>query len=129
MPAMAPRATKTGSGILRHSSRPRERAAMAAVGMSVMVCRDSTMTAPAMAPAAAAGGPPAQGVGGGGGAGGGIMSRAAGMNGTGVSAPDTAVTRARTALMTHSRVSRRLASRASFQAAMAMMAITAGAMP
>src|SRR5260221_2419326 len=55
MPAVAPGATRAGSGILRQSSRPRERAAMAAVGMSVMVCRDSTMTAPAMAPAAAAG--------------------------------------------------------------------------
>src|SRR5258706_5620308 len=54
MPAMAPKATRAGSGILRQRSRPRETAAMAAVGMSVMVWRLRTTTAPAMAPAAAA---------------------------------------------------------------------------
>src|SRR5258706_12872481 len=54
MPAMAPRATRAGSGVLRQRSRPRETAAMASVGMSVMVWRLRTTTAPAMAPAAAA---------------------------------------------------------------------------
>jgi hypothetical protein len=41
-------------GDFRHSSRPNETAAMAAVGRSVTVWRVSTMTAPGMAPAAAA---------------------------------------------------------------------------
>src|SRR6266849_2824397 len=54
MPAMAPKETRAGSGILRQRSRPSETAAMAAVGMSVMGWRPSTTTAPAMAPAAAA---------------------------------------------------------------------------
>src|SRR5215813_13664406 len=58
-----------------------------------------------------------------------IISRPATMNRTAISAPVAAVTMARTTLMAHSRRSRRLVSLASFQAAMAMMAITAGAMP
>src|SRR5215813_1124365 len=55
--------------------------------------------------------------------------RPAAMNRAAISAPETAVTIARTMLMAQSRLSWRLVSLASFQAAMAIIAMTAGAMP
>src|SRR2546425_8166796 len=58
-----------------------------------------------------------------------IMSRPAAMNSTAISAPVTAVTTPSTALMVHSRQSRRLVIRASLYAATAMIAITAGGVP
>src|SRR5262249_43300621 len=57
MPARPPRATKTGSGIFRHSSKPKVTTAMALVGRSVTVWRVRTTTRPAIAPAAGGGGP------------------------------------------------------------------------
>jgi|GEM_PF-5489343 len=51
------------------------------------------------------------------------------MNSTAISAPVTAVTKARTTLIAHSRKSRRLVIRASLYAATAMIAITVGAIP
>jgi hypothetical protein len=54
MPAAAPSPTRIGSLIFHVSNRPSATAAMAAAGQSVMVCRDNTATAPAIAPAAAA---------------------------------------------------------------------------
>jgi len=57
------------------------------------------------------------------------MSRPAAMNSTAISAPVNAVTTPSTALMAHSRQSRRSVIRASLYAATAMIAITAGAIP
>jgi hypothetical protein len=52
-PAAAPSPTRIGS-LIFHISRLRATTAMTAAGQSVTVCRDSTTTAPAIAPAAAA---------------------------------------------------------------------------
>src|SRR5439155_21467629 len=54
MPAAAPAATRYGSLIFHLRSSARLTAAMAAAAQEWMVWRDSTTTAPAMAPAAAA---------------------------------------------------------------------------